>query len=111
MRKKIAVGVGQIVLVLAIAVAVCDRLPQAEPPLWVGMTADEVTDLLGDPDVTAGTLHSSWMIFFGDTDWLGNRQWTYVTLDASNHVLEWATQRDSRTRPPWLNDALMWLSR
>jgi hypothetical protein len=74
MRKKVAIGLGLVFVVLAVTVLVCDRMGPAEPPLRVGMTADEVVDLLGLGIGGGNTLNSSEIDFVEDADWQGNRK-------------------------------------
>jgi hypothetical protein len=104
MRRKIAVGAGLVAVVLTVTVLVCDRMAPAQPPLRVGMTGDEVFDLLGIG--ISGTMHSWETDFISEPDWLGNRTWIEVEFDGENRVVRWNTEPMHRTRPPWLDLAL-----
>jgi hypothetical protein len=104
-RKPLVVGV-LVAAVLAVTVVVCDQMPPAEPPLRVGMTGDEVFDLLRIGISGSGTMHSWETDFISEPDWLGNRTWIEVEFDGENRVVWWNTEPMHRTRPPWLDRAL-----
>jgi hypothetical protein len=106
MRKKIAIGVGLVAVALIVPVVVCGRMAPAQPPLRAGMTADEVFDLLGIGIGGSCTLHSSESDFITEPDWLGNQAWIEVEFDGDHRVVGWDTHPLSRTRPPWLDQAL-----
>jgi hypothetical protein len=108
MRKKRAVGVGLVAVVLAIVgppfVAVSFLSPQ--PPLPVGMEPEEVHKLLGKPGHVM--LHR-----FARTEWytveiniLVYQQEVWVWYDCDDRVKGWKTKRVLRTRPSWLNRAM-----
>ena len=100
------VGVGLVVVVLAVTVLVCDRMEPTEPPLRVGMTADEVEQLLGKPSATAGGLMSHISLYDKQEDWLGSSRSIQVHFDSNGYVVDWTVRSFSRTRPPWLDRAL-----
>jgi hypothetical protein len=110
MRKKLAVGVGLVAMVLIVTVLVCDRIPQAELPLRVGMTEKEVQSVLGE--ATGGWFLNENMgvVSYEVTDRMGNRQRVRVRFERrwefEKTARSWETEPLPRTRPPWLDRAL-----
>jgi hypothetical protein len=117
MRKKLAVAVVLVAVVLAAAVLVCDRMG-SKPPLRVGMTADEVCDAL---TVSAGPPFVGWDVNYSDLDntgtkyresystmpdWLGNSQQIEVEFDENYQTIRWKSFPEARSCPPWLNRAV-----
>jgi hypothetical protein len=108
MRKKIAVGVGLVAVVLAAAVLVCDRMGPAELPLLVGMDREEVERLLGDKgEYVPFYGHEILLCFYcPKPDYRGNQEQVVVYFDRNEQVIEWRVEELDRTRPPWLDGAL-----
>ncbi len=105
MRKKIAVGVGLVVVVLAVTVVVCDRLTPTEPQLRVGMTKQEVVKLLGHESLGQGEGEFTQDWFLIHADWRGNQQVVIVSYDRQALVTNWTINPRPRTAPPWLDRA------
>jgi hypothetical protein len=110
MRKKVAIGIGLVLLASVVMVLVVLWLPPTEPPLRVGMTEEEVRALLGEPETTLvsgpGILLS---IFFPEPDWLGYNRRITIVRDVNSQVIYWNDEPLPRTRPPWLDRAMKWV--
>jgi uncharacterized protein (DUF58 family) len=115
MRKKLAVWVGLVFLVLVVASFVVWYLPPAEPPLRVGMTDAEVSRVLGEPNGSVGYVHFGKppyprvqrSNYYTETGYVfGNRQTVEVYFDDEERVTTWEVKPLPRSRPPWLDTAL-----
>jgi hypothetical protein len=109
MRKKIAIGVGLVVVVLLAGALVAGALLDwwlrpAPPPLRAGMTKGEVTDVF----LTSGgcVLYDGMVVdtvYETGPDWMGRRQtigveWAYDPESADRRLVSW--HRDpALTRP------------
>src|SRR5260370_10189841 len=113
MRRKMAVVVGLVAVVLAVTVVVGDRMPPAEPPLRKGMVFSDTGPLM--------IRHYHWTRYQSkqylrewesdEPDWLGNRQKVTIYFDSSSTnahsvVTCWELESLPRTRPPWLDRPL-----
>ncbi len=116
MRKKLAVGVGLVAVVLAIAGPpfVTWSARSYELPLRVGMTEEEVQAALGnlpsrmgDSGGVAGAVMLWQKRYDPSPDWLGNRESIQVTY-VNSRVTSWEIEPRSRTRPHWLSAAAKW---
>ena len=114
MKKKLAIALGFILLALVVTALVVVMLPPAEPPLRVGMTVDEATQITGVDFllIPEGSSFSPAFYVSGyntESDWLGNR--LYVDLRFCGEEQGWTivqidTKRLPRSRPPWLDRAM-----
>lgn len=110
-RKKIAVGVGLVVVVLAVAVLMWWRTPPAGPPLRVGMDRVEVNKLFGDNSEQFLPIRASLPSrkYLQPQDSLGNRHYIIVHYDRANRVTKWETESGPSSPPPWLDRAMRWI--
>jgi hypothetical protein len=94
-----------------------------EPVLRMGLDEDEADAALG-PSYNktlkvgfcgvAGKLlkeceYVEPLVYFTETDFLGNSDTLTVHLDRNRRVKSWETEHHARTRPPWLDKALKWI--
>jgi hypothetical protein len=117
MRKKIAVGVGLVTVVLAIGgppLAV-GSVWLFKPPLRKGMTDAEVRRILGSPNYSVGYVISRIGPYHHDerhkhypemVDAFGNRRAMVVYFDDEERVTAWEIEPLPRIFPPWLDRAI-----
>ena len=109
MRKKIVVGVGLVVVALAILGPPCMTLGlrAGEPPLRVGMTSDEAEWAVGCNSVSGGysCMGDYWNEYTPKPDWLGKQQTITIDFDSEGRLESWTVKSLPRTRPPWLDRA------
>jgi hypothetical protein len=107
MRKKIAVGVVLVAVVLAVAVVVCNRMEPAEPPLKLGMQYAEAMAAMENDSWERDASESIGPGFTSAPNWAGGRR--RVEIDMEWHhttVRGWEVKALPRTRPRWLDRAL-----
>jgi hypothetical protein len=125
MRNRIAVGLGLVAVILAIAGRpfVALNLRPYEPQLRVGMSQQEAFQVRGKwsdlmiPEYSGWEYY--WCVYESEPDWLGNRYRVDVRFDTpwttKNQkdkywkVNRWKVQPLPRTRPPWLDTAMKWV--
>jgi hypothetical protein len=105
MRKKIAIGVGLVLLALLITVLVVLWMQPAGPPLQIGMSEEEVDRAMGIPGVNLAYSGYPVLMYFQGPDLIGNEQRVIVRFDREGRLADWSVT-SSRTRPPWLDWAL-----
>ncbi len=119
--KRIAIGVGMVAVMLAIVGPpfVAFSVRPYEAPLRVGMTPQEVEEIIGLPTIYLGaTLGvSPGDHYYIGPDCFGNDLEVIVHFKTGDQrsspddrkVVSWEVKRLSRTRPPWLDKALKWV--
>ncbi len=107
MRKKLAVFLGLLLLVLVSTLLAVWFMPGAEPPLRVGMTEWEVEQEMGEGvnQINLGTHTYVW--YKQGPDCLGRQQTVFVLYD-KKAVERWRVEPQPRTRPPWLDRTIKW---
>ena len=108
MRSKLAVGVGLIVVALTIVgppFMVLSLRPY-KAPLRIGMEAEEVENLLGEPTFGKFNIKGTTVWYKGEPDLLGNQREGWVYFDHKERVTGWDITPLPRTRPPWLVKAM-----
>jgi hypothetical protein len=131
MRKRMAIGVGMVAVMLAIVgPPFVTWSVRPYPPLRVGMTPKEVEEIIGLPTVFFG---GAWEIhhdfdgsrlfvpagprYYIGPDCFGNNLSVKVHFKAGDQssspddkkVTSWEVTPLPRTRPPWLDKALKWV--
>jgi hypothetical protein len=116
MRKKIPVGIGLVLVALAVAgpPLFAWGIWLSEPPLRVGMTEGEVGRVLGEYDYSVGYIyigHGPYPIerykhYPGTADVFGNRKDVVVYFDDKKRAKAWKVEPLPRTRPPWVDRVL-----
>jgi hypothetical protein len=110
-RKKLAIGIGLVLVLLTVALVVVALIPTAEPPLRVGMTTQEVGDVMDSPGirdrqresfVTRVDGKTTKNTFVEASDWLGNRTAIEVCYDRDHRVESWHRISMARVRPRWV---------
>ena len=105
MRKKIAACLGLLLLVLATTLLAAWFLPPAEPQMRVGMTVDEVHEVLGEPCGWDGASTYGYDIYSGP---LGSHCFIAVNFGSGGRVDKWRVDPQPDTRPPWLDSVMKW---
>jgi hypothetical protein len=113
MRKRIAVSIGLIVVMLAIVgpALVTHSVRASELPLRVGMTPREAWDVLELRGIRGPVIvnpERPELEFVLETDWLGGRCAVVVYFNDEPRITRWETVHLPRARPPWLDKALKW---
>jgi hypothetical protein len=113
MRKKVVAGCNLVVLAVATMILMSQLVTPSEPPVWVGMSHDEVTQALGQ----GGPIQdhprcpyegASWYVqcFCPEPDWFGNRRFFGIAFSHNGFVTQIQVHDLPRARPPWLDRAL-----
>src|SRR5260370_36055478 len=105
MRRRLAMGVGLVLLALLAVVWVVRWLPPDEPPLRMGMSEEEVDRAMGNPGVNLAYSGYPVLMYFQGPDLIGNQQRVIVHFDREGRLADWSVT-PSRTRPPCLDSPL-----
>lgn len=111
MRKKLAVVVGLVAVVLAVTVPplAVSLLRPTDPPLRVGMTQEEVHQVFGERcprvNISCGMGKIATEAYMLEPGRFGNCESIYVYYD-DGRVIEWKNNRKANSRPSWLDRML-----
>ncbi len=108
MRKKLTLCLGLVLLALLVTGLVAWFLPPAEPPLRVGMTEEEVDEVMEksgyfQADVWGTTYDTL------ETDRLGYCQSVVVTYDKDGQLKQWRVDSVNHVQSPLLDRAMKWV--
>jgi outer membrane protein assembly factor BamE (lipoprotein component of BamABCDE complex) len=104
MRKKLAIGVGLVVVALAAAACVMWWMSQGEPQLRAGMAKAEVDQVLGTPMGPRSEKQSR--DYYQRGGWFHHELIFTVYFDEDDRVVRWEKDDWGPRRPPWLDRAL-----
>jgi hypothetical protein len=111
MRKKRVIGIVLVVILVTVSLFLIGITPTVEPPLRVGMSPQEVNDIMDSPGirerqresfVTKLDANTTKQTFVEASDWLGNRTAIEVYYDRDNRVESWNRISMPKVRPRWV---------
>src|SRR5258708_6947561 len=110
MRRKLAVAVGLVAVVLAVTALICDRMVRNESPLRLRERMKVIEEMVEENGMPAGADRDSngdlHVYYDSEPDFFGSRETTDVILEQPGIVVSWTVKPLPRVRPPWLGRAM-----